>query len=79
MIRMKTMEEEKIKIFLADDHHVFREGIRIILELHAPMKVVGEAATGKKLLKDLVGLEVEVLLLDIDMPETKKEYKLWTI
>jgi DNA-binding NarL/FixJ family response regulator len=69
MIRMKTMEEEKIKIFLADDHHVFREGIRIILELHAPMKVVGEAATGKKLLKDLVGLEVEVLLLDIDMPD----------
>jgi two-component system response regulator NreC len=66
---MNTMEEEKMKIFLADDHHVFREGIRIILEIHAPIKIVGEAATGKELLKGLVGLEVEVLLLDIDMPD----------
>ena len=66
---METMVEETIKIFLADDHHVFREGIRIILEIHAPVKVVGEAATGDELLRLLAGLEVEVLLLDIDMPD----------
>ena len=60
---------EKIKIFLADDHHVFREGVKILLESHAPIKVVGEAATGEDLLKNLEGLEVEVLLLDIGMPD----------
>ena len=60
------MEEETIKIFLADDHHVFREGIRIILEIHGPIKVVGEAGSGEELLKGLLGLDVDVLLLDID-------------
>ncbi len=63
------MIEEVIKVFLADDHHVFREGIRIILEMHAPIKIVGEAGTGGKLLNSLKGLEVDVLLLDIDMPD----------
>ena len=63
------MEEETIKIFLADDHHVFREGIRIILEIHGPIKVVGEAGSGEELLKGLLGLDVDVLLLDIDMPD----------
>ncbi len=60
---------EKIKIFLADDHHVFREGIRVILESHIPITIVGEAATGKELLSQLKGREAEVLLLDIDMPD----------
>lgn len=62
------MEQHKIKIFLVDDHHVFREGIRALLESEMPATVVGEAASGQEVLHLLDGLPLDVLLLDIDMP-----------
>ena len=63
------MTEQKIKIFLADDHHVFRESIRVLLESQAPIEVVGEAATGRELLEKLPQLQADIVLLDIDMPD----------
>ncbi len=63
------MIEELIKVFLVDDHHLFREGIRGILESFAPVKVVCEAANGKEVLALLPKVEVDVLVLDVDMPE----------
>lgn len=63
------MDSSPIKIFLTDDHPVFREGLRGILESESSIKVVGEAENGRKLLENLGGQEVDVLLLDIDMPE----------
>ena len=63
------MENKKIKILLADDHHVFREGIQALLFSEKNMEVVGEAANGKELIKKLNVLKTDVLLLDIDMPE----------
>jgi len=64
------MEEQKIKIFLVDDHHVFRDAIRILIEGEIPATIVGEAAKGSELLAKLKNLEVDLLLLDIDMPDT---------
>jgi len=64
------MEEQKIKIFLADDHHVFRDAIRLLIQGEIPADIVGEAARGTELLARLKDLEVDILLLDINMPDT---------
>lgn len=62
------MEETQTKIFLADDHPIFRDGIKALVEEAPNMKVVGEASTGDEILEKLRNCFVQVLLLDIDMP-----------
>ena len=57
-----------IKVLLADDHPVFRDGIRRILEREADIKVVGETDSGDKILALVAELKPDVLLLDISMP-----------
>ena len=66
---VSAKKEERIRILLADDHHVVRSGIRAELELHDDMQVVGEAADGQEALKLAQKLNPDVLLLDINMPE----------
>jgi two-component system invasion response regulator UvrY len=56
-----------IKIVLADDHPVFREGVRRILEREPDIKVVAETDTGDKVLALLTKLRPDILLLDISM------------
>ncbi len=63
------MNTSSIKIFITDDHHLFREGLRSILENKTDLTVVGEASNGKELLNNIGQQQVNVLLLDIDMPE----------
>lgn len=57
-----------IRLFVADDHEVVREGIRRIVGQHPDMEIVGEATTGVELLEKLPGLVVDVLLMDVTMP-----------
>jgi len=65
---MLTMKN-KLKLFLADDHPVFRDGIKALLEKEASMEVVGEATDGAELINKLSLTQTQVLLLDIDMPK----------
>ena len=58
-----------IKVVLADDHSMIREGISQLLELNENIKVIGEAANGKECLQLLSSCNADVLLLDINMPE----------
>ncbi len=58
-----------IKVVLADDHSMIREGISQLLELNENIKVIGEAANGKECLQLLSRCNADVLLLDINMPE----------
>jgi two-component system invasion response regulator UvrY len=57
-----------IRIFLADDHGVVREGIRRLLEEENGFDVVGDAGTVAEMLAELRRIPVDVVLLDIGMP-----------
>jgi DNA-binding NarL/FixJ family response regulator len=58
-----------IKVLLADDHSVVRQGFRLILSQHPDIEVVGEAANGREALELAVRLSPRVIVLDIAMPE----------
>lgn len=60
---------EAIRVMIADDHSLIREGLRQLLEFDGSIQVVGEAANGVECLDNLGKYEPEVLLLDINMPE----------
>ena len=60
--------DRTIRIVLADDHAVFREGLRAVLGSEPDMEIVGEAATGKEIIEKAETLSPDVILMDIQMP-----------
>ena len=58
----------EIKIFIADDHPIFRDGLKSLIEKDALMRVVGEAGDGSEALEKLSETAADVAILDIDMP-----------
>ena len=59
---------EKIKIIIADDHTIFRQGLRMLLAQEDDMEVVGEAADGIEALELAKKHNPDIILLDIAMP-----------
>ena len=57
-----------IKVFLADDHAVVREGLTLLLDTQAGITVVGEAADGRKAVRQVERLCPDVVVMDIAMP-----------
>lgn len=57
-----------IQILIADDHAVFRSGIRALLEKESDMVVVGETGSGVETLHTMDNIKFDILLLDITMP-----------
>jgi DNA-binding NarL/FixJ family response regulator len=58
-----------ISVFLADDHTVVREGLRLLLEAQGDLKVVGEAADGRETVRLVKQMCPDVVVMDIAMPE----------
>lgn len=58
-----------IKILLADDHKIVRDGIKLMLESQAGIDVVAEAESGMDVLKKLEHQMVDMIVMDINMPE----------
>lgn len=58
----------KIKVLLADDHTVVRQGLRTLLEAEPDITVVGEAGTGRQALRLTLELLPDVVLMDVAMP-----------
>ena len=58
-----------IKVFLVDDHAIVRDGLRLILEEHGDMTVVGEASDGRQAVHEVEKLCPEIVIMDIAMPE----------
>jgi DNA-binding NarL/FixJ family response regulator len=57
-----------IRVFIADDQHLIRQGIRTLLELDGGITIVGEASEGNETVRHVRANAVDVLLLDIRMP-----------
>ena len=58
-----------IRVFLADDHAVVRDGLRLLLEKEDDMSVVGEAADGRQTVRQVQRICPDVVVMDIAMPE----------
>ena len=61
--------KEIIRLVLADDHEMLRQGLRLLLELQPDMQVVGEARTGKEALAIIENSVPDVVILDISLPD----------
>jgi len=59
----------KIRILLADDHELVRKGLRLLLERHSHLEVVGEAADGREAVRLAEQLAPDVVIMDIAMPQ----------
>lgn len=60
---------KRIRVVIADDHTLFRVGLRGILESNAELEVVGEAGTGQEMLALVEQRRPDVVLLDLSMPQ----------
>ena len=61
--------EEKISIIIADDHPIFRQGLKTIIESDPAMYVAGEACDGTEAIQLIEKLKPKIAVLDIDMPK----------
>ena len=61
--------DKVIRIIIADDHQLFRNGLKLLLDSFPEFRVTGEAANGNELLELLSGTGAELILMDINMPE----------
>ena len=58
----------KIKVLIADDHDLIRTGLKSIISFEEDINIVGEAENGEKVLEFLKLNEIDVILLDLNMP-----------
>ncbi|MCK9271431.1 MAG: response regulator transcription factor, partial [Bacteroidales bacterium] len=57
-----------IKVFIADDHQSFKDGLITFLQADAEIEVVGQAKNGKEALQAAAAQPIDVMILDVDMP-----------
>ncbi|MGB8656189.1 MAG: response regulator transcription factor [Candidatus Zixiibacteriota bacterium] len=58
---------KKVRLLVADDHKIFRQGIKKLLEEEPDLQVVGEAADGRDVVKKAIELKPDIVLMDIAM------------
>ena len=60
---------QKLKLYLVDDHKLFREGLKLLLSTQDFVKHIYEASNGREFIENLPLTECDVVLMDIEMPE----------
>ncbi|MEZ4676305.1 MAG: response regulator transcription factor [Caldilineaceae bacterium] len=63
------MPEQTIRLLIADDHPIVRDGLRAVLSTQADFTIVGEAGSGREVIDQVRRLQPDVLLLDLEMPD----------
>ena len=58
-----------ISVFIADDHTVVRDGLRLLIETQSDMKVVSEASNGREAARQVLHTNPDVVIMDLAMPE----------
>ncbi len=65
---MPVIDDNEISVFIADDHPLFREGLRRVLSFEDDIILIGEAADGEEAVTQILALRPDVIVLDITMP-----------
>ncbi|HEX6302669.1 MAG TPA: response regulator transcription factor, partial [Anaerolineales bacterium] len=60
---------DPIRVLIADDHTIFRDGMTALLKATSDIEVVGEAGTGQEAVEKARTLEPDVILMDVVMPD----------
>jgi len=63
------LSPEPIRILIADDHTLFRDGMAALLATNEGTEVVGQASSGREAIENAASLQPDVILMDIQMPE----------
>ncbi|MCX6602274.1 MAG: response regulator transcription factor [Acidobacteria bacterium] len=63
------MPSKKIRVLLADDHKILRQGVQMLIDAQVDMEVVGEAKTGREAIEAARTLQPDVVVMDISMPD----------
>jgi len=58
-----------IKIVIADDHSIMREGLRLLIEKEGDMEVIGEAENGRRAVEMAETLKPDIIVMDVSMPD----------
>jgi two-component system response regulator NreC len=61
-------EPKQIRVLIADDHDVYRDGLQLLLSKDPGIRVIGEAANGKLLLEQVAQLQPDIVVTDLRMP-----------
>ncbi len=61
--------DSKIRVIIADDHEIFRKGLKLILSRLKYVNLVGEAENGKEVIEIIRKKNADIILMDIEMPE----------
>jgi two-component system, NarL family, response regulator NreC len=62
-----------LKVFITDDHELYLEGLVLLLNKQTGIEVIGSAFTGESLLNQLPNMEIDILLLDVHLPDIGEE------
>jgi NarL family two-component system response regulator LiaR len=60
--------QETIKILIADDHPLMRQGLRVIIEAQPDLELVGEASNGEQAVQQTLLLHPDIVIMDLQMP-----------
>jgi DNA-binding NarL/FixJ family response regulator len=63
------MRPQSLRIFIADDHDVMREGTRAVIERQPDWEVCGTAGTGREAIKQALALKPDIIVMDMSMPD----------
>lgn len=67
-LQIRRTKMERVRIYLADDHTILREGLKLILQGDPNFQIIGEAGDGKEALEEIEALNPDVAVVDISMP-----------